>query len=237
MWWCHLCRCACIVPSHALQPPSIHRPRTRFAGGMGSNGLTSARHDVFGKELAQKYPESFDPLVPENLVYSGVCVRRVCWAFIFVMGKGGLGVCLCMGAIVVLCLRVCNADKTESSLVSLPNTIIPCTHTHIHAGTKKLTDAVEGSPLDAGKLVLSPTRTYAPIIKRVLDKHRKEIHGMVRALPSLFVYVNMGRGSDLTSCGGTHILIINMSIINEFRCTARGVRRPRCCTSSRTGCT
>ena len=83
---------------------------------MGSNGLTSARHDVFGKVLASKYPESFDPAVPDNLVYSGA---------------------------------------------------------------KSLTDAVEGAPLDAGKLVLSPTRTYAPIIKKVLDTMRNDIHGMV----------------------------------------------------------
>ena len=89
---------------------------TQYNGGMGSNGLTSARHDVFSKILAQKYPESFDPSVPMDLVYSG---------------------------------------------------------------TKKLTDAVEGSILDAGKLVLSPTRTYAPIIKKILDKYRSQINGMV----------------------------------------------------------
>jgi phosphoribosylformylglycinamidine cyclo-ligase len=87
-----------------------------YNGGMGSNGLTSARHDVFSKYLVEKYPESFDPAVPENLVYSG---------------------------------------------------------------SKKLTDKIENSPLDAGKLVLSPTRTYAPIIKSILDKYRSEIHGMV----------------------------------------------------------
>ena len=88
-----------------------------YNGGMGSNGLTSARHDVFNNYLAKKYPESFDAAVPEDLVYSG-------------------GV--------------------------------------------KLTDAVEGSPLDAGKLVLSPTRTYAPIIKDILSKYNSEdIHGMV----------------------------------------------------------
>ena len=88
-----------------------------YNGGMGSNGLTSARHDVFSKELATKYPESYDNAVPEELVYSG---------------------------------------------------------------DKKLTDAVEGSPLDAGKLVLSPTRTYAPIVKRLLEKYSAaEIHGMV----------------------------------------------------------
>ena len=87
-----------------------------YNGGMGSNGLTSARHDVFSKILAEKYPESFDPSLPEDLVYSG---------------------------------------------------------------TKKLTDSVLGSTLDAGKLVLSPTRTYAPIIKKILDKYRSQINGMV----------------------------------------------------------
>ena len=87
-----------------------------YNGGMGSNGLTSARHDVFSKYLAEKYPESFDKAVPEELVYSG---------------------------------------------------------------SYKLTDNVEGSPLNAGKLVLSPTRTYAPVIKKLLDELRREIHGMV----------------------------------------------------------
>ena len=88
-----------------------------YNGGMGSNGLTSARHDVFNTYLAKKYPESFDASVPEELVYSG---------------------------------RI------------------------------KLTDKVENSPINAGKLVLSPTRTYAPIIKKILSKYNKEtIHGMV----------------------------------------------------------
>ncbi|WP_416440538.1 AIR synthase related protein [Leeuwenhoekiella sp. A16] len=88
-----------------------------YNGGMGSNGLTSARHDVFDKYLAKEYPESFDAEVPEDLVY---------------------------------------------------------------AGTKKLTDAVDNSPLDAGKLVLSPTRTYAPVIKKILSTLDKaKIHGMV----------------------------------------------------------
>ena len=87
-----------------------------YNGGMGSNGLTSARHDVFSKELAEKYPESYDHAVPEELVYSG-----------------GL----------------------------------------------RLTDKVEGSPIDAGKLVLSPTRTYAPVVKKLLDEMRPKIHGMV----------------------------------------------------------
>ena len=90
---------------------------TQYNGGMGSNGLTSARHDVFGKILADKFPESFDPSVPSDLVYSG---------------------------------------------------------------SKTLTDAVNGSPLDAGKLVLSPTRTYAPVIKEILSKvDRTKIHGMI----------------------------------------------------------
>jgi len=90
---------------------------TDYNGGMGSNGLTSARHDVFGQGLAQKFPESFDPSVPSDLVYSGA-----------------LG----------------------------------------------LTDTVEGSPLNAGKLVLSPTRTYAPIVKKILSNYNAEdIHGMV----------------------------------------------------------
>lgn len=88
-----------------------------YNGGMGSNGLTSARHDVFDKYLVAKYPESFDASVPEDLVYSG---------------------------------------------------------------KMRLTDSVEDSPLDAGKLVLSPTRTYAPIIKKMLDQYDKnQIHGMI----------------------------------------------------------
>jgi phosphoribosylformylglycinamidine cyclo-ligase len=88
----------------------------QYNGGMGSNGLTSARHDVFSKYLAKKYPETFDAAVPEELIYSG-----------------GL----------------------------------------------KLTDSVQGSPLDAGKLVLSPTRTYAPVVKKLLDALRPKIHGMI----------------------------------------------------------
>ena len=90
---------------------------TEYNGGMGSNGLTSARHDVFHKYLAEKFPESFDAEVPEDLVYSG---------------------------------------------------------------NVKLTDAVENSPIDAGKLVLSPTRTYAPIIKEILSKYNADqVHGMI----------------------------------------------------------
>ncbi len=87
-----------------------------YNGGMGSNGLTSARHDVFAKYLAEKYPETYDNAVPEDLVYSG----------------------------------------------------------KLH-----LTDAIEGVSLDAGKLVLSPTRTYAPVIKKMLDEMRPRVHGMV----------------------------------------------------------
>ena len=88
----------------------------RYNGGMGSNGLTSARHDVFSKYLAEKYPESYDKAVPEELVYSG----------------------------------------------------------HY-----RLDDKVEGAPVTAGQLVLSPTRTYAPVIKQLLTEMRPKVHGMV----------------------------------------------------------
>lgn len=87
-----------------------------YNGGMGSNGLTSARHDMFAKYLAGKYPESYDRSIPEELVYSG---------------------------------------------------------------SYKLTDAVEDAPVSAGKLVLSPTRTYAPALKKILSEMRNDIHGMV----------------------------------------------------------
>jgi phosphoribosylformylglycinamidine cyclo-ligase len=87
-----------------------------YNGGMGSNGLTSARHDVFHHSLAEDFPETYDSSLPRDLVYSG---------------------------------------------------------------SKRLTDRVEGSPLDAGQLVLSATRTYAPVIKALLDAHHSEIHGMV----------------------------------------------------------
>ena len=87
-----------------------------YNSGMGSNGLTSARHDVFNYQLAKEFPESFDPNVPNDLVYSG---------------------------------------------------------------GKLLEDEVANLPLDAGKLVLSPTRTYAPVIKKILDSYRSQIHGMV----------------------------------------------------------
>lgn len=89
---------------------------TGYNGGMGSNGLTSARHDVFSKEVARKYPQTYDAAVPEELVYSG---------------------------------------------------------------SVALTDPVEGTGLDAGRLVLSPTRTYAPVIKKLLETMRSKIHGMV----------------------------------------------------------
>lgn len=87
-----------------------------YNGGMGSNGLTSARHDVFSKAVAEAFPETYDHAIPSDLTYSGQC---------------------------------------------------------------GLTDAVDGSPLDAGKLVLSPTRTYAPVVKEVLDRLRPNIHGMI----------------------------------------------------------
>ena len=89
---------------------------TQYNGGMGSNGLTSARHDVFAKYLAERYPESYDRAVPQELVYSG---------------------------------------------------------------RYRLSDSVEGAPVNAGQLVLSPTRTYAPVVKRLLDLMRPRIHGMV----------------------------------------------------------
>jgi phosphoribosylformylglycinamidine cyclo-ligase len=89
---------------------------TQYNGGMGSNGLTSARHDVFHHSLADDFPETYDNSLPKDLVYSG---------------------------------------------------------------SKRLTDPVEGSPLDAGQLVLSATRTYAPVIKAILDAHHSDIHGMV----------------------------------------------------------
>lgn len=88
----------------------------KYNGGIGSNGLTSARHDIFGKYLAEKYPESYDHAVPNELVYSG---------------------------------------------------------------KYNLTDDISGLPIDVGQLVLSPTRTYAPVIKKILDLYREDIHGMV----------------------------------------------------------
>ena len=113
-----------------------------YNGGMGSNGLTSARHDVFNKELAEKYPESFDNSIPSELIYSG---------------------------------------------------------------TKKLTSTVEDSVLDAGKLVLSPTRTYAPIIKKILSKYTsEEIHGMVHCSGGAQTKILHFIGNDL------HVIKDNM---------------------------
>ena len=114
-----------VISNHRIQPGDAiiglasfgqANYETEYNGGMGSNGLTSARHDVFSHTYAQKYPEAYDPQVPEDLVFTG---------------------------------------------------------------SYKLSDSVDGSPLDAGKLVLSPTRTYAPIISEVLKEHRNHIHGMV----------------------------------------------------------
>lgn len=157
---------------------------TEYNGGMGSNGLTSARHDVFGKYLAKKYPESYDASVPEELVYSG---------------------------------------QTQ------------------------LTDAVPGSPLDAGKLVLSPTRTYAPIIKKILEKYTsKEIHGMVHCsggaqtkilhfvdnlhiikdnlfpIPPLFKLIQEQSGTDwkemyqVFNCGHRMELYVNEKVVEDI---------------------
>lgn len=114
-----------VVSNHRIQAGDVivglasHGQATyekEYNGGMGSNGLTSARHDVFAKYLAEKYKESYDPAVPEDLCYSG---------------------------------------------------------------NVKLTDPTEIDGVDAGKMVLSPTRTYAPVIIKMLEKYRKEIHGMV----------------------------------------------------------
>ena len=106
-----------VISNHTIQPGDVivglasfgkATYESEYNGGMGSNGLTSARHDVFSKELALEFPDSFDPNVPSEYIYSG---------------------------------------------------------------SKELLDKIDGSPIDAGKLVLSPTRTYAPIIKQILDKH------------------------------------------------------------------
>lgn len=111
-----------------------------YNGGMGSNGLTSARHDVFYKELATRYPESYDASMPSSLAYSG---------------------------------------------------------------SYSLTDYVEGSPLNAGKLVLSPTRTYAPVIKKVLDQFRNKIDGMVHCSGG-------GQTKVLHFAGNVHIVKDNL---------------------------
>lgn len=155
-----------------------------YNGGMGSNGLTSARHDVFSKYLMEKYPESFDAAVPSELVYSG---------------------------------------------------------------SMKLTDAVSESPLDAGKLVLSPTRTYAPIVKKMLLKYdAQDIHGMVHCsggaqtkilhfidhlhivkdnlfpIPPLFKLIQEQSGTDwkemyqVFNCGHRLELYVNETIAEEL---------------------
>ncbi|WP_086478382.1 AIR synthase related protein [Arenibacter amylolyticus] len=155
-----------------------------YNGGMGSNGLTSARHDVFAKYLAEKYPESYDASVPEDLVYSG---------------------------------------------------------------NVKLTDAVPGAPLDAGKLVLSPTRTYAPIVKKMLSKfNSQDIHGMIHCsggaqtkilhfiddlhivkdnmfpIPPLFKLIQEQSGTDwkemyqVFNCGHRLELYVNPKIAQEL---------------------
>lgn len=117
-----------VISNHRIQPGNVivglasygqATYEKEYNGGMGSNGLTSARHDVFNKTVAQQFPESFDPAVPESLVFSG--------------------------------------GKNLTDLIDLGN----------------------GETITAGKLVLSPTRTYAPVIKAVLDKYRSQIDGMV----------------------------------------------------------
>ena len=114
-----------IISNHSIAPGQVivgfasygkATYESEYNGGMGSNGLTSARHDVFSAEYREKYPESYDTALPENVVY---------------------------------------------------------------CGSKKLTDAVAGSPLDAGKLVLSPTRTYAPLVQSILKELRPAVKGMV----------------------------------------------------------
>jgi phosphoribosylformylglycinamidine cyclo-ligase len=120
---------------------------TEYNGGMGSNGLTSARHDVFNHSYAQKYPEAFDPHVPDGLVFTG---------------------------------------------------------------KYSLTDKVDGSPLDAGKLVLSPTRTYAPIIAEILKEHRKYINGMVHCSGGAQTKVLHFLPADKHSADNVHIIKDNL---------------------------
>ena len=114
-----------VISNHTIQPGDVivglssygkATYETEYNGGMGSNGLTSARHDVFGKYLATKYPESYDTEMNDSVVYTG---------------------------------------------------------------SKKLTDAIENLGIDAGKLVLSPTRTYAPVVQAILKQMKANIHGMV----------------------------------------------------------
>lgn len=113
---------------------------TEYNGGMGSNGLTSARHDVFGHQYAQQYPEAYDPQVPKELIFTG---------------------------------------------------------------NYKLTDEVEGAPINAGKLVLSPTRTYAPIVAEILKEHRNHIDGMIHCSGGAQTKV-------LHFAGGIHIIKDNL---------------------------
>jgi phosphoribosylformylglycinamidine cyclo-ligase len=117
-----------VISNHTIQPGDVivglsssgqATYEKEYNGGMGSNGLTSARHDVFNKKIAEKYPETFDAAVPSDLAYSG------------------------------------NVDLLQP------------------------VDIGNGKTVPAGKLVLSPTRTYAPVIAEILKKHRAEIHGMV----------------------------------------------------------
>ncbi|HEY1039850.1 MAG TPA: AIR synthase-related protein, partial [Bacteroidia bacterium] len=124
-----------VISNHTIQPGDVivglsssgkASYETEYNGGMGSNGLTSARHDVFGNYLATKYPESFDPGVPKEVVYSGN--KKL-------------------------------TDKVEVNYFD---------------GTKNVIKQI-----DAGKLVLSPTRTYAPVVKKVIDKLGSSIHGIV----------------------------------------------------------
>jgi phosphoribosylformylglycinamidine cyclo-ligase len=112
----------------------------QYNGGMGSNGLTSARHDVFSKIYAGKYPESFDSSIPDEVIYSG---------------------------------------------------------------TKKLTDSTEVKGVDTGKLVLSPTRTYAPVIKKILEKYRRNIHGIIHCSGG-------GQTKVLKFVSGLHIIKDNL---------------------------
>jgi phosphoribosylformylglycinamidine cyclo-ligase len=114
-----------VISNHTIQPGNVivgfasygeATYESGYNGGMGSNGLTAARHDVFNKSLGEKYPESYDQGIPNDLIYSG---------------------------------------------------------------SKSITDSVEGTPINAGKLVLSPTRTYAPLLIEILSKYRKQINGMV----------------------------------------------------------
>jgi len=126
---------------------------TEYNGGMGSNGLTSARHDVFKKDLASKYPESFDSAVPEPLIYSG---------------KVGLTE------------KIQILDTKAPPSLPKGEEILP-TKDHPYGLCDSSPSLWEGRGglIDAGKLVLSPTRTYAPIIKKIIDAYRSQIHGMV----------------------------------------------------------